>query len=59
MQLTLHVTRRTPHGGSRLVLAMSVWSVKTLRAPSRHCGDTRVYGHTTTAMHDSEYTPVA
>ena len=57
MQLTLHATRRTPHGASRLVLAMSAWSVKTRRAPSRHCRDARVYGHTTTAMHDNEYTP--
>ena len=30
---------------------------QTLRAPSRHCGDAKVYGHTTTAMHDIEYTP--
>ena len=51
MQLTLHATRRTPHGASRLVLAMSAWSVKTRRAPSWHCRDARVYGHTTTAMH--------
>ena len=56
MQLTLHETRRTPHGASRLVLAMSAWSVKTRCAPSRHCKDARVYGHTTTtAMHDNEY----
>ena len=44
-----------PHGASRLVQAMSVWSVKTRHAPSRHCRDARVYGHTTTAMHDIEY----
>ena len=50
MQLTLHVTRRTPHGASRLVQAMSVWSVKTRRALSRHCKDVRVYGHKTTGM---------
>ena len=56
MQLTLHATRRTPHGASRLVQAMSAWSVKTRRAPSRHCRDARVYGHTTTAMHDNECT---
>ena len=42
MQLTLHETRRTPHGASRLVLAMSAWSLKTRRAPSRHCKDARV-----------------
>ena len=55
--LTLHGTRRTPHGASRLVLAMSAWSVKTRRAPSRRCRDARVYGHTTTAMHGNEYPP--
>ena len=55
MQLTLRATRRTPHGASRLVLAMSAWSVKTRRALSWHCRDARVYGHTTTAMHDIEY----
>ena len=27
------------------------------RAPSRRCRDAKVYGHTTTAMHDDEYTP--
>ena len=52
MQLTLHATRRTPHGASRLVLAMSAWSVKTRRAPSRRCRGARVYGHMTTATHD-------
>ena len=57
MQLTLHATRPTPHGASSLVLAMSAWSVKTRRAPSRRFGDARVYGHTTTAMHDNEHTP--
>ena len=55
MQLTLHATRRTPHGASRLVQAMSAWLVKTRRAPPRHCRDARVYGHTTTAMRDYEY----
>ena len=48
-QLTL-ATRRTPHGASRLVQAMSAWWVKTRRAPSRHFRDARVYAHTTTAM---------
>ena len=57
MKLPLHATRPTPHGASRLVKAMSTWSVKTRRAPSRHCRDARVYGHTTTAMHDNEYPP--
>ena len=49
--------RPAPHGASRLVQAKSAWSVKTRHAPSRHCRDARVYGHTTTAMHDM--TPVA
>ena len=40
-----------------MVLAMSAWSVKTRHAPSWHCRDARVYDHTTTAMHDNEYTP--
>ena len=59
MQLTLHATRRTTHGSSRLVLAMSAWSAKIRRNPPRHCRDARVYGHTTTAMHHTEYTPGA
>ena len=37
-------------------LAMFAWSVKSRRAPSRHCRDAKVYGHTTKAMHDNEYT---
>ena len=36
MQFTLHATRQTRHGASRLVQAMSAWLVKTRRAPSRH-----------------------
>ena len=52
MLFTLHATRRTPHGASRLVQA------KIRRAPSRHSRDARVYGHTTTAMHKlSAHTP--
>ena len=42
MQLTLRATRRTPHGASCLVQATSAWSVKTRRAPFRHCRDARV-----------------
>ena len=57
MQLALHATRQTPHGDSRLVLAMSALSVKTRRAPSRHYRDARVCGHRTTAMHYIDYTP--
>ena len=54
---TLHATRPTPHGVSRLVLAMSAWLVKTRRAPSRCRRHARAYGHATTAMHDNGYTP--
>ena len=52
MQLTLHATRPSPHGASRLVQAMSAWSVKTRRVSPRHCRYARFYGHTTAAMHD-------
>ena len=57
MQLTLQATRPTPHGASCLVQAISAWSVKTRRAPSRHCRDARIYGHTTTALHDMSTPP--
>ena len=58
VQLTLHATRPSPHGASRLVQqAMSVWSVKTRRTPSRRCRDARIYGHATTAMHDMRAPP--
>ena len=57
MQLTLHATRRTPRGASRLVQAMSAWLVKTRRTPSRHSRDARVYGHTATAMHEYRVPP--
>ena len=57
MQLTLHATRRTPHSVSRLVQAMSAWLEKTRRAPSRHSRDTKVCGHTTTAMHTLSASP--
>ena len=57
-QLTLHATRRAPHGALRLVLATSAWSVKTRRAPPRQCRDARLYGHTSTTLRDSEYAPV-
>ena len=59
MQLVLHATRRTPRGASRSVQATFAWSVKIRRTPSRRCRDARVYVHTTTAMHDNEYTPPA
>ena len=57
MQLTRNAARRTPHGASRLVHAMSTWSVKTRRTPSRHCSDPRVDGHTTTAIHEVSTPP--
>ena len=57
MPLTPHAARRTPHGASRLVQAMSAWSVETRRGLSRHYRGARVYGHMTTAMHDIGYTP--
>ena len=51
MQFILHATRRTPHGASISVQAMSAWLVKTRRGPSQHGRDARVYGLSTTAMH--------
>ena len=58
MQLTLHTTRRTPHGTSYFVQETSAWSVKTRRAPSRHCRDAREeWLYDFMAMHDNEYAP--
>ena len=37
---------------ARLVQAMSAWSVKSRRSPSRQSRDARVYGHATTATHE-------
>ena len=37
MHLTLHATRPTSYGASRLVAVMSTWSVKSRRTPSPHC----------------------
>ena len=59
MQLTLHAIHRRPHGTCRRIKIkknMSAWSVKTRRAPSRHCRDARVYGQTTTAKQRHDYT---
>ena len=56
MKLTLHADRRTPHGASRSVHAMSAWSVKTRRAPSQHCRDVRVNGLNCDYA-QNEYTP--
>ena len=57
MKLTFHATRRTSQCASRLVQAMSAWSLKTRRAPNRRCRNARVYGRTTTAMHDTSASP--
>ena len=51
MQFTLDATRRTLHGASHQMQAMSAWLVKTRRAPSRRSRNARFYGHTTTAIH--------
>ena len=40
-----------------MVKAMPALSVKTRRAPFRHCKDARVYGQTTMAMHDVSTPP--
>ena len=58
MQLTLHATRRAYHRVSRLMNAISAWSVKTHHIPSRHRRDVRVYGHTTTATHETSTPPL-
>ena len=57
MQLTLHATRPTRRNASRLVQSIFSWWVKTRGAPSRHCRDARVCGHTTTAMHNMRTHP--
>ena len=57
VHFTLNATCPTPQGASSLMQALSAWSAKARRVPSRHCRDARVYGLTTTAMHDNEYPP--
>ena len=57
MQPTLHATRPTPRGDSHMVQAMSSWSLKSRRSPSRHCMNVRVYGPTDYGHVQSEYTP--
>ena len=60
MQFTLHATRRTPHGASCLVQAMSAWLVKTRLAPSRHSTrrNARVYSMVVRPRHaQTEYPP--
>ena len=56
LQLKFHSTHQTLHGASRLLQAMSAWSVKTRRAPPRHCTDARVYIKTT-FMHEMSTPP--
>ena len=46
MRLAEHLTAL----GARC-LRLLAWSVKTRRAPSRHCSNARVNGHKTTDMH--------
>ena len=55
MQLAPRATRPTPHDASRLVHAMSAWSVKTRHAPPRRCRDARAYVRTTAATHETKY----
>ena len=59
MQFTLVATRRTPHGASRLMQAMSVSLVKTRRAPFRNSRDARVYGHPTTSCANRIHLPAS
>ena len=51
------MARRTPHGA--LVHAMSAWSVKTRRAPSRQSREARVNGLKVTNMQRNKYIPPA
>ena len=57
LQLILHATRPAPNGVSRLVQAMSGWSMKTWRAPSRLCRDARLYLSYDHGLAWIEYTP--
>ena len=52
-RLTEHLTAPS----ARCKQCLPAWSAKTPRAPSRHCGDAKVYGHMPMAMYDIEYTP--
>ena len=56
MKLTLRAIRRTPHGASRSMQAVSALLVKTLRVASR-LTNARVYGLETTAMHEMSTPP--
>ena len=53
MGVAQHLTFRFALGAGNVY----AWSVKTRRVPSRHCRDAGVYGRTTGATHDIEYTP--
>ena len=59
MQPTLHATHRTHHGASRLVHAMSAWSVKTevLHPETVEMRRSNSYSHMTTAMHEMSTPP--
>ena len=54
----IYATRRTHLVSlrARCKHARSAWSIKP-NVLSRHCRGATVYGHTTTAMNDNEYTP--
>ena len=55
---TSYDTRSRPDPGRTLCETLQeIWSVKTRRAPSRHCRNARVYRHMTSTMLDNEYPP--
>ena len=56
-QLTHNVTRLTLHGASQLMHAMSVWSAKARRAPSRHSRGVMVNDLKATTMHEMSTPP--
>ena len=57
MQLTLHATRRTPQGASRLAQAMSAWSVKPGMLHPSIVGMRGSMALRTTAMHGMSSSP--
>ena len=53
-----HRRNESPRNTTKPALDSSkAWSVETRPAPSRHSRDGRVYGHTTTAMHETSTPP--
>ena len=55
IQVTLHVTRRRPHGASHLELMTYNRSVESRGAPSRQCRNERVHRPTTTVLNHNGY----